>query len=148
MEVVGFGESPFDCWLRRHLLQVLRLESEAGLVLCWGCEPPADTKAAVYIPRDASFLSKSTRLGEWCTSIPPGRMALQNTALPVACLDTDLLSWVGWLVSRAEEYEAFAPDDHGRLPRSASLLEALGLGHQPVADLLIMRIREALEQVA
>lgn len=131
--VVGLDAGPYEAWLWRHLLRVVALRTEPGVAVCWGAAaPPAGARAVVRVPKDPNFLSH------------PEALRVQASD-PIAA---DLASWFGWLVSRAEEYEPFEADALGRFPRAAALAQRLGLMEEPVADLLALRLRTAIEAAA
>ena len=143
--LLGFEGNAYETWLARHLRESLCLECDPGLVLCWGSPVPPDAQAAVCIPRDPKFLEKTDVCRRGVGETPPS--VARDEALPVVRFSDDVISWMGWLISRTEECEPFQPDAHGRFPRSASRMEALGLQGQPVADLLVRSIRTAMEVV-
>jgi len=148
-ELIPRELTPYEQWTWEHTSRVLSLNCEPGLVVCWGRPVPAEARAAVVLPRDTAFLERPEILRRYCTAAPATEgLTVQGGEVPTVRLDVDILSWIGWFVSRAEEYEPVGRDEHGRFPRSASLAEKMGLGERPVADLLAMHLRGALERAA
>ena len=105
-------------------------------------------KAAVLIPRNPAFRDKHEGLRQWFLT-PPATESLivYRAGIPTVQFEVDLINWFGWLLSRSEEYSDYQPDTHGRFPRSAALMEKFGLLEYPVADLLMVRLRRAIELV-
>jgi hypothetical protein len=142
---VGLAETPRSEWIWRHVQAVLGLEVDGAVAICWGQETfPAGVAAAVRVPRDLSFSPDPTRLVEALEAryrvAVPGDSEVQ--------LSVDTFAWVGWLVSREEEYNPPALDEFGNFPREGSLLFTAGLTEQPVADRLVSVLREAVEVAA
>ncbi|MHC4981666.1 MAG: polysaccharide deacetylase family protein [Planctomycetota bacterium] len=146
---VGFGEDAYEQWLRRQVARALALCAEEGLVISWGEQSLQDARAAVIVPKRADFLSNPDVLKELASpEAATAGLTVRKAATSTVRLNIDVLSWIGWFVSRAEEYENFEPDAHGRFPRSACLATRLGLAECPIADLLVMRLRRAVELAA
>lgn len=147
--ICGLRAEPAEQWLWQHVCRALGLKVEPGLAICWGTDVPAHTRAAVVVPRDVDYLSHTAGM---LACVRPDEQATGLQAVgqdpPTVRLEADVLSWIGWFVSRAEEYEPFQADIHGRFPRSAALAEKLGIMEQPVADRLVQRLRRAIELVA
>ncbi len=143
LTISGGNGSPHDSWLLGHIMRVLRVSAD-GLAVCWGESSPGNSRGFVRIPRKPDFLEDTAGLqrtlsAEWKPAF--------NSDLSQAVFDVDILSWIGWFISRCEETNPSHFDDHGRFPRSQALAEKLGLRHLPIADLLVERIGDALMAV-
>ncbi len=147
--IYGFSMNQWDIWLIRQSLRVLSIERPDGLALCWGVRPPEDAKAAVIVPRNDNFLERPEILKIYTshrTDIPD--FCIKSSPIPLVKLEVDVFNWYGWLVSRAEEYNRSVNDMHDRFPRRESLTHKMQIAEDPVADLLIAHLRDAIESVA
>jgi hypothetical protein len=146
---IGLSSSPYQQWLGDQVRRILGIKAERGLVVCWGPPIPSEAKATVFIPKDKDFFATAEALPGLIRSFS-GKTALESDAQgrPTVRFAVDILSWFGWLISRAEEYENCVLDEFDRFPQKASLTSRLKLADKPVADLLIMLLRNALEQAA
>lgn len=143
----GFRDTPYERWVGQHVRRVLAVRADKPVAVCWGVASPPGVRAAVVVPRDSAFLDGASLLSQRLSDSPAPRPMVREP-VPTVRLDVDVLSWVGRLVSLAEEYEPFTPDDAGRFRRRDSLLTKLELMERPVADLLVVGLRCALEQAA
>jgi len=147
--ILGLHDDEYERYVWDHVRTVLGLRVETGLVVCWGTQAHSQAKAVVVVPRDGAFLDGGRELTRWASpENAADGLAVESGTPPVVRLEADVLSWIGWFVSRAEEYEPFHADIHGRFPRSAALAEKLGVMEQPVADCLVLRLRRAIELAA
>ena len=140
----GFADCPYERWLARHLRRVLQLETKGAVALSWGVPPPKTAHAVVRVPREARFADRPEGLRAQPMANPADGLTVRPGGPPTVELGVDLIAWIGWLVSRAEEYDEPRRDTHGRFPPSAALLEQSGMGTLPVADVLAARLRAAL----
>jgi hypothetical protein len=147
--VHGLGNGAYEQWLWTHLRRVVALRCAPELAICWGTPAPAGARAVVYVPKDPQFLARPEVLHSLASAESAAADVAVRPGSPAEVwLDVDVLSWFGWFVSRGEEYEPHELDKHGRFPRAAALAQRLGLMEEPVADLLALHLRAAIETVA
>ena len=147
MEFFGQSGSAYEQWLLEHVRGALCLRAEPALAVCWGTPAPAGAKAAVIVPRAGGF-ERDTEALKRTVSSGGGSLVVRDSPIPTVELAVDVFSWIGWFVSRAEEYRPAEADARGRFPRASALAEALDLMERPVADLLVLHLREAIKLVA
>ena len=132
---------PHGTWLWQHVEAVLGLQTLGPVAACWGQGPiPDGVAAAVRVPRDDAFEPTPAGLRRLM-----GGLGHSLEANSVAMSD-DILSWAGWLLSRAEEYDPHRLDSAGRFRHDDSLLFQAGLTDTPVVDVLLMALRTAVEE--
>ena len=149
MNLDGFSGSTYEQWLRQRVAKMVGLDAGTSLVVCWGTNPPPEAKGVVMIPKDSAFLETPEPLKRWASpDAAASGLTVTGGAVPTVSLRVDILSWIGWFVSRAEEYDAFDCDVYGRFPRSASMARKLGLTECPIADMLELRLRRAIELIS
>ncbi len=129
--------SPFDSprlryvldWVLEEMLGLpyaLRHDETAVIHLSYGREIPG----AFFIP-ESGFLRGESRA-----------FSLEHASLKN--LHFDFLSAIFFLLSRAEEYEDFEADKHGRFPASLSALAHRGWLQIPVVDVWVEMLRKEL----
>ena len=133
--IIGGTKGPYEKWLVECLTRQLRLSGN-DFILYWGATPDASDAPSLIIPRSETFLSQAKDIKEHLLTNRP----IFSRRNDNVCADLDILSWIGWLIARTEEYTGFTPDPHGRFPRNSSLMQQLGLMEKPVADLLIKEL--------
>lgn len=136
--------SAFEAWVETCVLDRLGLQVAADLAIHWGVAAPS-TKASVRVPRDPRFLESPDRLKHAVTRTSP---AYRAAGVGSRIFDFDVLSWVGWWLSRDEEYRAADRDAHGRFPSTVALGSRLGLAEIPVVDRLVDQLRMAVLESA
>lgn len=137
-------------WLLRERLQleyrIVYDEHEAkgqAHILSYGAALPG----SISIPSAGLLAQKGTKyespdMGMW-NGIPTFYAVEKNKySLPF-----DMLSATFFLLSRYEEYEAFAPDKHGRYPATNSLLYKHDILQRPVMDEWVFALRQLMSTV-
>ena len=138
---VDIAGDPHGSWLWQHVEAVLGLQTSGPVATCWGSGPiPDGVAAAVRVPRDEAFEPTPAGLRRLMSgvghAVEAGSVAMSG----------DVLTWAGWLLSRAEEYDPHRLDSAGRFRHDDSLLFRAGLTDVPVVDMLLMALRTAVEE--
>jgi hypothetical protein len=143
---VGLTADPRGEWLWRHAQTVLGLEVDGSVAICSAdALLPTTVAAVVHVPRDRIFSAVPSEL---VTALERLRQVNGVPGSSEVRMPVDVFAWLDWLLSRVEEYHPPRLDEFGNFPREESLLFRAGLAEQPVADLLLSALREAVEGVA
>lgn len=139
---LGFDGSHRERWLWRCTQMILGLTTDQAVQVRWGAAGLPDETPALTVKKDLAWTATPGRLLADLERLHKAD-ADPNAQVGSETLEVDVFAWVGWSLSRAEEYGGDL-DQHARFPRSRAIASLAGLDHRPIVDEMLTVVRQAL----
>lgn len=139
----------YERWIWEQSVCIMGLELSGTSCVEWGdCDDGNTKQLSVVVPRAKAFRPNGAELREAVKRAGTYSVLHLRHGRVRVVFDVDIFAWVGWLLSRAEEYTGQGRDDHGRFSRSRSLAYQAGLAELPIVDIMLGHLRDGLVQAA
>lgn len=136
----GYGFESLDLhrWSWRCAQMLLGLTTDQDTGIQWGNDVDQISTGVFKVRKDSDWTPTAERLEKDLREL---RQIRKSKSKVSDHLDIDVFNWMGWLLSRAEEYGG-AVDSHGRFLRDTSIASLAGCDHEPILDEMVATVRQ------